>query len=476
MSDQKVPHGDRAAALAATLQGATASARDAASSGVIGAGMAQLRREAVRLRNVAPEISKGNLFEVIESTKFNADAARQGNSVRAEVTALSGFPMAPADIILVRNGEVVREVQAKVSRSNSYLSRVHSRDKYAKMDRLVPSDRAAPVRRIAGGLASRFADRSDPRAAQFADTAENVTGELLFESVRSGGTTVDEAMDAATEPARYADRMEFEALLLEAEVAIGEAVKSGAIFGCAISVLQKTLLAVQAGATTEDVLSGGIEGAARSALRSGATAALGVAVRRRALRLGLQGFARPVPAAALASWLVDAGVTVLSFAKGESSGLETALRLGETGYSTVFGLYGRVIGTAAMGPIGGIVGCLASYLLAAMTYQPCRAILQWASLAKEESPRVIALCEEARLTLMDQREILMRSLQGRLDAHNRGMVARFVRIDSALAAPDFEETITAFAEMAALWGRKLDLLPFDEFESFMRTSSGKLVL
>lgn len=476
MSDQKVPLGDRAAALTAILQGAAASAPDAAAAGVIRTGMAQLRSEVMRLRNVAPELSKGNFFELIESTKFNADAARQGNAVRAEVTALNGFPTAPADILLVRNGVLLREVQAKVSRSSAYLSRVLSSDKYAQMDRLVPSDRATLVRQISDGQASYFAERSDPRSAKFADTAENLTGELQFESVHSGGTTVDEAMDAATEPARYADQMEFDALLLEAEVAIGEAVKSGAVFGGAMAVLQKTLMAVQAKATPEDVLISGIEGAARSALRSGATAALGVAIRHRAERFGIQGFARSVPAAALASWLVDAGVTVLRFAKGEKNGLETALRLGETGYSTVFGLYGSVIGTAALGPIGGIIGSLASYLLAATTYQPCLAILHQVQLAKEECLRVVALCEDARLTLMAQREILMRSLQGHLAAHDREMATSFVRIDSALAAHDHEETITALSEVAALWGRKLDLRPFDEFESFMRTSSSKLVL
>lgn len=476
MRDQKAPLSNGTAALAATLQGAAASAPEAAASGAIGAGMAQLRSEAARLRNVAPELSKGNLFEVIESAKFNADAARQGSPVRAEVTALNGFPTAPADILLVRNGEVVREVQAKVSRSSTYLSRVHSHNKYAQMDRLVPSDRAARVRRIAGGLAGRFAERGDPRAEQFADTADNVTGELLFGSVRSGGTTVDEAMDAATEPARYADQMEFDALLLEAEVAVGEAVKSGAIFGGAISVLQRALLAVQAEGTPEDVLAGGLEGAARSALRGGATAALGVAVRRGAERLGLQGFARPVPAAALASWLVDAGVTVLRFAKGEISGLETALRLGETGYSTIFGLYGSVIGTAALGPIGGLVGSLASYLLAATTYQPCLAVLQRAHLAEEERQRVTALCEEARLTFIAQREHLKRAFQVRLEAHDQEMAASFVRIDAALTAHDHEDTIAALEDMAALWGRKLGLPPFDEFESFMRTPSGKLVL
>lgn len=476
MSDQKVPPGNRAAALAATLHAAVEATPEAAASGAIGAGMAQLRSEAARLRNVAPELSKGNLFEVIESTKFNADAARQGRPVRAEVTALSGFPTAPADILLVRNGEVLQEVQAKVSRSSTYLSRVHSHVKYAQMGRLVPSDRAACVQRIAGGLAGRFAERGDPRAELFADTAENVTGELRFGSVRSGGTTVDEAMDAVTEPTRYADQMESDAFLREAEVAIGAAVKAGVIFGGAISVLQRTLQAVQAEVTPEDVLAGGIEGAARSALRGGATAALGVAVRRGAERLGIQGFARPVPAAALASWLIDAGVTVLRFAKGEISGLETALRLGETGYSTVFGLYGSVIGTAALGPIGGLVGSLASYMLAATTYQPCLAILQRAQLAKEESQRVIALCEEARLALIAQRESLNRALQERLEEHDREIAVKFARIDAALAAHDHEDTIAAFADMAALWGRKLGLPPFDEFESFMRTSSGKLVL
>lgn len=476
MSKEKSLPGNSAAALAAILQGAAASAPAAAASGAIGAGMAQLRGEAARLRNVAPELSKGNLFEVIEATKFNADAARKGSPVRAEVTALKGFPTAPADILLTRNGVVVREVQAKVSRSSTYLSRVHSHDKYAQMDRLVPSERAARVQRIASGLAGLFAERGDPRAEQFADTAQNVTGELQLGSVHSGGTTVDEAMDAATDAAHYADQLEFDALRFEAKVAIGEAMKSGAIFGGAISILQRTILRVQADATAEDVLVGGIDGATRSALRGGATAALGVMVRRGAARLGSEGFARPLPAFALASWLVDAGVTVLRFAKGEISSLETALRLGEIGYSTVFGLYGSAISAAALGPVGCLVGSMASYLLAALTYQPCLAILQRAQLANEESQRVSALCEEARLTFIAQRESLERMLEERIEAHDPQIAASFAQMDAALTAHDHLDIIAAFEDMAALWGRRLGLPPFHEFESFMRTSSGKLVL
>jgi len=70
----------------------------------------------------------------------------------------------------------------------------------------------------------------------------------------------------------------------------------------------------------------------------------------------------------------------------------------------------------------------------------------------------------------------MRAIQGRLEAHDREMTVNLARIDAALAAHDHDDTIAAFADMAALWGRKLGLPPFDEFELFMRTSSGKIVL
>ena len=52
--------------------------------------------------------------EYIESAKFNRNAAKAGVRTRAVVTAADGRPHDPSDIDLIKDGKVIRQVQAKV--------------------------------------------------------------------------------------------------------------------------------------------------------------------------------------------------------------------------------------------------------------------------------------------------------------------------------------------------------------------------
>jgi len=93
-------------------------------------GMDLFRSVAVNKQNVDFALAKGNLFEYIESTKFNQNASTAGSDLRAVVTDSVGRPHDPADIEILKNEKVVRQVQAKFSDSEHAAKERFS--KYAK--------------------------------------------------------------------------------------------------------------------------------------------------------------------------------------------------------------------------------------------------------------------------------------------------------------------------------------------------------
>ncbi len=77
------------------------------------------REVAEKKRNVAFDKAKGNLFEYIEEAKFNTEAAKQASALKAVVTDSVGRPRDTADIEIMKDGAVVRQVQAKFSDSQN---------------------------------------------------------------------------------------------------------------------------------------------------------------------------------------------------------------------------------------------------------------------------------------------------------------------------------------------------------------------
>ena len=117
---------------------ASESARNATAQGI--QGMDLFREVAEKKRNVAFDQAKGNLFEYIEAAKFNTEAAKQASELKAVVTDSVGRPHDAADIEIMKDGAVVRQVQAKFSDSQNAAADsvfMQKRDKYAGMQRLI---------------------------------------------------------------------------------------------------------------------------------------------------------------------------------------------------------------------------------------------------------------------------------------------------------------------------------------------------
>jgi hypothetical protein len=423
----------------------------------------------------APELLKGDLFEYIEAAKFNADAAARDPSLVARLTRELGDPHAAADIIIERNGTLVREAQAKVSHGTEELTKYLRDPKYHGMQKLVPSDKAAQVQTRADFRSRYWERRGDPDLArEHADTAQNVTGELHHGDVSSGGTTVDEAEFAARHPDLYRLRMEARYVAGEACVAAGRAAVTGVVVGGAISVIRNGIRVAKGQAEVGDAAVAVAKDAAVAGGKSAATGALGAVVRHGAGRAGVQALAKSNVATALAAGVVETGVTVYRYVRGEITGEQAAEQIGQNGCSTMSGIYAGAAAGMVFGPAGAVVGSIAGYLIATQVYQSSLSILRRARLAEEEAQRVEALCAEAISAMVALREEVERRVEEIVGERQVALQGCLAWIDQGLDQGSASLAITGLTELAESCGRTLRLATFEEFDDFMSNSSEPL--
>ena len=430
--------------------GAQAASSEAAASDALREGMDLFLKKVVGLSRRPGSIRKGNLFEYIEAAKFNADAARKGVDARAYVTAeVPGRGTDPRVDIEVRgnDGKVLVEVQAKVSNDPQYLTREVANPQYDGTKKLVPKDQA-------GDVTAKTGD-------------ENVTGNLEHSEASSGGTTNDELKFATDHPKLYVLGGEILQVAREAGVAGLYAAGAGAVMGAAISSIRNVQAYSQGDIDGKQATKNVVADAMESSGRGGAAGALGSILRHGTDKVGIQTLTKSNVTTAVAAGVIDAGVTVYSYAKGEISAEVAAERLGDTGCSTLSGIYIGAAAGAVFGPAGAIVGSTAGYLLATSVYQSCIAVFKEARLAEEEAKRVVALCVEAVKVMDEQRERFEAALAGHLDERRLAFNESFDAIDRALDADQPNDAILALGDLTMRFGHELRLARFEDFDKCM---------
>ncbi len=464
-----------ATAFGAGAVGAAASSAEAAASDVLRDGMALLLHRMNGTSLPAGQL-KGHLFEYIEAARFNERAALARADFQAIITAEDGRPHAPADIEIVKGEEVIKEIQAKASADPHWIATKQADPKYAGMDRLAPKDQADRVREISEQRALDLQKKDDPAAEIWRDSAERTTKEVRHGEVGSGGTSNKELDFAAKSPKTFVAVEEARAVGREAVTAATAAAAAGAVLGGMISVVRNTAEYRRGEIDGRQAARNVAGDAAGSGVRGGATAATGVVIRHAAHKAGLPTLAKSNVASAVAASLIEAGVTVYDYAKGDISPEEAAERLGNNGCSTMAGIYAGAAAGAVFGPAGAVVGSVAGYMLAGFVYQSCIAVQRDARLAEEAMLRVTALCEDAGRLLDQQREEFEARLRDHLNERQANFDSFFDAIDAALEGERTADAISSLSGLVGSAGHELRLANFEEFDASMMHSDSPLVL
>jgi hypothetical protein len=311
-------------------------------------------------------------------------------------------------------------------------------------------------------------------AEQHQDTARHVTGETHHENVRSGGTSYKEARQAAEQPGRYTAITELKQVGREAATEAGAAAVTGAVIGGAILAIRNGVAVSNGEMTLEDAALQTAKDAGKGAVRGAATGAGGAVIRAGAEKAGLEVLARGNVATPIAAALIQSGVSVYRFAKGEITGEQLAEELGQAGTSTISSMYAGAAAGMVFGPVGAVVGSIAGYLLASSVYQSSLAILRNARLAEAEAARVEAVCREAVARMREQRAEFERLVEQQLQMRRQAFKACFAAIDEGTKSGQPARAVAGLADMAGIFGRRLQCETFAEFDQFMKGSNGPL--
>ena len=431
------------------LIGAMAAAPEADAADTMQKGMDRFLTEA--RKKTRPDLLKGNLFEYIEATKYNADAARKGIDLKAYVTASEGRPKSPVDIEIRSNrGNVVKRAQLKSHNDGQKAVRELTREKYSGMHKQTLKGNSGEAR--------------------------GIEEELDGGGASSGGTTPKELKRATESPRVYAGLQETKEVLRESAVAGANAAAAGAVIGGAQSAIRNLYAYSKGHKDGKQVAADIARDSAKSGTRSGLAGWFGSVLRHVGKRVGSNALAKSNVATAVASGVIDAGVVVYEFARGEITAEEAAERLGDTGCSTLSGIYLGAAGGAVFGPVGAIVGSVVGYMLAASVYQSSVAILKEAKLAEEEADRVVALCEAAARAMDEQRRQFEAKLATSLNAHQASFDRSFKQIDDALFADDHRKAIKGLSGLARSFSKELRLGEFENFRELMVESDEPLRL
>lgn len=433
------------------------------------------------IQNGTFETGKGNLFEYIEAAKFNVDANTKGSQLYAHVTDIEDLH-APADILIRKNNKVVREVQAKFSDSKQAAAdsvTMQRKDKYMGMQRLIRKenhyyDKVTGKETTLLNKAKQLAkNRSEIEGniyqEQYKDTYNNLTDELHHDNVTSGGTTLKEIRKAYDSPDNYSKQFERKVVKAEmkanaANMAKASYVTTGIASGiCNMAAVFKNEKSL--GEAIQTINTDAVKGAVRGA----ATGAVSTAIRYEGVKAGSKFLSDATASTVMAGGLIDGGVALLSYAKGEINEAELKEQIVDTtAKSTTTIFFTRAV-TEVMGKAVNPLIPFAVYTTASYVFTATREIIKQANLEAEESDRLTAILIESKKQ-MEEYEAKLKSQISHVENSQKRMMEEFLKsFNYNLATGEnYDEALNAIVKFANQAGIALQHASFEDFSDAMR--------
>lgn len=420
------------------------------------AGMDLLKNVAKQYIKCDPEITQGRLFEIIESTKFNINAAKAGEMFRAFTTHSLGDPQAAADIVIKDSFHILKFIQAKSGKSASSLARMVADPKYRDMDRLVNSEKASRV----AELVKNRAQSSSIYAQDYQQAYPHITGELKYGGVSSGGTSYDEALRAAIHPDCYALEQKIRHFLSNTYCAMVNGALAGAFVGMATGALQGGSQFVRGEkdirSVAKDIEKSTVYSAARTAVISGVAHGIKFIGKGSVL-------VRGNVASALASSAVALTELTYQFVKGKITVEEYIENVGSNAVSTFSSIVLTAAGGALFGPIGAGIAATVGMIGMKQLYQAFSSARQDLRLAIEERKRAedISCLLVGKIAEEERQIIAFYHEAGEVVANLSGLVE--------IAINDDIQVDQAISQIVSKLGVFIKYGTKQEFDEFMAT-------
>lgn len=431
---------------------------------------------------------KGNLFEYIESAKFNKNAANAGATARAIVTDAAGDPHAVADIIIKDQGKTVKEIQAKftqsyskgkdVSAAKSVFAQTGTMNKgwgqYDGMDRLIRKQEQynsdGSLLDEAKKISKTRADSQTIYADTYKDVYNHLTDETFYGDVSSGGTTIEEVQIAYDSPEKYSKAFERKQVAAEMKCTATNMAKASFVTTGFVSGVTNMFEVFKDEKELSEALRDIGADAIKSGIRGGATGVVSTAIRYKGVKAGSTLLSDSTAATVMAGGLIDGGVALYSYANGEITAEELKEQLVDTTAKAATTIYftkavGAVLGKAVNPFVPMAVYTTASYVVTCT-----REIIKSANLNAEEYNRMAAILQESTRTMNAYNEEFKIHI-ARCEERHRKMLDRL--IDSfeynLETGENYDQAIYSMVKFADEAGISLQHLNFDEFKTAMKS-------
>lgn len=443
--------------------------------------MEELLFKAGKLSKVGFEQSKGNLFEYIEAAKLQTNSAKAGvyydkNPVTDIPESRGGFGghTAPDDFRLMRDGKVISRGQAKYNNNPTRAAENFSNPKYQGMQRIAPSDQMDSIRleldrMVSQGQISKATYQDAVQNLQYDGLTDPVTG------ISSGGTTTAELQDlrgadgklSVKKVEQYAQKYRNKHFTEEVVTTSANMAAMSALSGAIVSGAHNIFDVMQNRKNLDEALKEIGVDTTKSAARGGATGIISSMLRHGGRQAQIPVLTDSTAATVLAGGIVDGGVAVYAYAKGEITADELTNDLLETTVKSVGTVYYMKAITAVVGAVNPFIPMIV-YTVSSAIVSCARSIIEEANLRTAEYNRMTELLNESA-RLAQEYHVKLNSFMQQYETQQRqalqGLLASFEY--NAQTGENYELAIYAIINFANQTGIALQHTDFNDFSEAM---------
>lgn len=465
----------------------SANARNATKAAVDGMDLFRQKMNSSIIQNGQFSAQKGNLFEYIEAAKFNTDAASKGVAARAFVTDALGDSQATADILIRDKGRTAKQIQAKfiqsfsngrdTSASRSVREQTGADNKgwgqYDGMDRLIRKQenysKDGSLLDAAKKLSKQRAESGSIYSEYYDDVNKHLTDETRYQNVTSGGTTIEEVRNAYERPEQYSRQFERKMVRTEMKNSAGNMAKASMVTTGLVSGITNMFEVFTDDKELTDALIDVSKDVGVSAARGAATGVISTEIRYQGIKRGSAILSDSTAATILAGGMIDGGVALYSYAKGELTAEQLKEQLVETTAKSVSTVYFTKAVEAALGASNPFLP-IAMYTTASYVVTCTKEIMKEAELNEQEYYRLEAVHKEAYDMLRQYHSELENNIESYKLKQRTAMYTFLNKFDYNMqTGENYDEALMAIVNFANETGIALQHVNFNDFRNAMKS-------
>lgn len=341
----------------------------------------------------------------------------------------------------------------------------------------VPSDYyegiLAEANKEIASLENQLARAKQDNNQQLASSIEKRIQKIkkIKESVKDSGITNEEALFARQHP-KLSTAKDIAKISHRAGL---EQAKYGAAISGGISLIKNVVAVTKGEKSAKDAALDVALDSGKGAVTAYATAFAGSAI-----KAGMQNsktslvrtLSKSNAPAMMVTSTIDVGKSITRYFKGEISGTDCLLEIGEKGTSNIGAAMFTVVGQAAI-PIpvvGALVGSMVGYALTSAFYGNLTSALKDAKLAHENRIRIEKECKEAISMIQQYRAEMNAYTQQYLTHYNNIFNDAFMQMDAAFLSNDINKFIGGANKITKALGGTEQFSNMKEFDTFMNSS------